>query len=160
MNEPKISQRFETKAGVVTDEIACHGSVPPTPITRTEPQSMLPAITQDIEQAKSDIAEYGLALLANQLNRVQLQAARAATYHGAEEDVRLGREADKFGLDYGTGNVRVWNILNRHPVFCDMVQAPRVLALLEAIVGWPALLGNISANIAEPGSDGGAWHQM
>lgn len=120
---------------------------------------MLPAITQDLTQARSDIAEYGLALVSNQLNDDQLAAARLATYEGAQEDVTLGREADKFGLDYGDGNVRVWNILNRHPVYRDMVQTPAVLKLLEAIIGWPALLGNISANIAQPGSDGGAWHQ-
>jgi len=88
-----------------------------------------------------------------------LQAARNATYSGAEEDVSLGREADSFGLDYGEGNVRVWNILNRGQVFSELVQLPIVLELLREVIGWPALLGNISANIAEPDSDGGAWHQ-
>jgi hypothetical protein len=120
---------------------------------------MLPAVTTSLEQAKHDIVECGLALMAGQLTDQQLALARQATYAGAEEDRRLGREADRFGLDYGEGNIRVWNILNRHPVFRDMVQSPAVLELLRAVVGWPALLGNISANIAEPGSEGGMWHQ-
>ena len=120
---------------------------------------MLPAVTTSLEQAKSDIVEHGLALMAGQLTVQQLALSRQATYAGAEEDQRIGREADRFGLDYGEGNVRVWNILNRHPVFRDMVQSPVVLELLHTVVGWPALLGNISANIAEPGSEGGMWHQ-
>lgn len=120
---------------------------------------MLPALTNDTVQAKADIEEHGIALLSGQLSDEQLILAREATYGGADEDLHLGREADRFGLDYGEGNVRVWNILNRHPVFSEMVQLPVVLKLLEEVIGWPALLGNISANIAEPGSDGGAWHQ-
>ena len=120
---------------------------------------MLPAVTNDIDQAKSDIRNSGLALIAGQLRDGQLDRAREATYAAAAEDKRLGRQADAFGLDYGEGNVRVWNILNRDPVFREIVQRPVVLELLETVIGWPALLGNISANIAEPVSDGGAWHQ-
>ncbi len=120
---------------------------------------MLPALTNDAAQAKADIEQYGVALLSGQLSEGQLELAREATYGGADEDTRLGRVADSFGLDYGEANVRVWNILNRHPVFSDLVQLPIVLNLLQEVIGWPALLGNISANIAQPGSEGGAWHQ-
>ena len=119
---------------------------------------MLPALTQHIKTALADIRTHGVALLADQLTPQQLDLARAATYAGAEEDQRLDRQGDSFGLDYGDGNTRVWNILNRHPVFSEIVQLPAVLELLEAVIGWPALLGNISANIAQPGSDGGALH--
>jgi len=119
---------------------------------------MLPPIVDDIEQAKAHIREHGLALLAGQISSAQLERARAATYAAAEDDRRLGREADKFGLDYGDLNVRVWNILNRDPVFREMVQLPVVLELLREVIGWPALLGNISANIAEPGGEGGVLH--
>lgn len=118
----------------------------------------LPAITTDTQQAKVQLQSFGLALLDPQLAPEDLQQARQATYAGAEEDRRLGREADAFGLDYGKGNTRVWNILNRDPVFAQLVQHPAVLRVLSELIGWPALLGNISANIAEPGNDGGAWH--
>ena len=120
---------------------------------------MLPSITNNPQQARADIQEHGLALLSDQLSQAQLELARDATYAGAQEDIEQKRKADSFELDYGEGNVRVWNILNRHSVFRSMVQLPVVLTLLEEVIGWPALLSNISANIAEPGSDGGAWHQ-
>lgn len=119
---------------------------------------MLPPVTDNLAQARDDIRQHGLALLCGQISDAQLQQARDATYSAVEEDHRLGRKADKFGLDYGEGNVRVWNILNRHPVFRELVQLPMVLDLLRDVVGWPALLGNISANIAQPGNDGGMLH--
>lgn len=119
---------------------------------------MMPAVTGDLEQARADIRTHGIALLEGHFERGQVERARAATYTAAEADARSGRIADRFGLDYGEKNVRVWNILARDPVFRDLVQAPAVLELLHGVIGWPALLGNISANIAMPGSDGGALH--
>lgn len=119
---------------------------------------MLPPVVEDLAVAKQHLREHGMALIGGTLSPSQLQTARDATYAAVDEDRRLGREADRFGLDYGEGNVRVWNILNRHPLFRDMVQLPAVLELLREGVGWPALLGNISANIAQPGSDGGMLH--
>lgn len=119
---------------------------------------MLPPVVEDLDEARRHLREHGLALLAGQLSATQLEQARAATYAAAQDDRAQGREADRFGLDYGEGNVRVWNILNRHPVFHGMVQLPVVLELLREVIGWPALLGNISANIALPGSTGGMLH--
>ncbi|MEM7098564.1 MAG: phytanoyl-CoA dioxygenase family protein [Pseudomonadota bacterium] len=121
--------------------------------------SELPKLTNSWDQAKVDIANFGIALLADQLSEEQLRLARAATYAAAEDDVDLGRKAERFGLDYGVGNIRVWNILNRAPVFREIVQFPVVLELVQEVIGWPALLGNISANIAQPASEGGRWHQ-
>jgi len=121
-------------------------------------QSSLPSLTDDVSQAKADLREYGLALLAGQVPSAQLEAAREATYASADDDRRQNREADPFPLDYGRGNTRVWNVLDRHPVFREFVQLPVILELLRETIGWPALLGNISANIAEPGSDGGSLH--
>lgn len=118
----------------------------------------LPPVTDDVAQAGEHIREYGLALISGQVSPSQLALARGATYAGAEEDRRLKREADRFGLDYGERNVRVWNVLNRAPVIRELVQLPVVLTLLREVIGWPALLGNISANIAEPGSEGGMLH--
>jgi ectoine hydroxylase-related dioxygenase (phytanoyl-CoA dioxygenase family) len=119
---------------------------------------MLPPIVDDLDEARDHIREHGLALLAGQLSSSQLEQARAATYAAAEDDRIQGRQTDRFGLDYGEGNVRVWNILDRHPVFRELVQLPVVLELLRDVIGWPALLGNISANIALPGGEGGMLH--
>ena len=70
----------------------------------------------------------------------------------------MGAPPDRYLIDYGTGNVRVWNLLNRGSVFVELVQHPLVLELLEEVLGPRALLSGISANIVEPGSEGGALH--
>ena len=59
----------------------------------------------------------------------------------------------RFALDYATDttNQRVWNLPNRHPVFCALAEHPAALALVKGTLGWPALLSNISANITGPG---------
>jgi len=119
----------------------------------------LPPLTTNLEDAKAHLHTYGMALIANQVSSEALAKAREATYDAVEEDAQVGRKADRFGLDYGDKNLRVWNLLNRAPIFQDLVQSREVMVLLQYLLGWPALLGNISANIAQPGSDGGVWHQ-
>ena len=113
----------------------------------------------DFNQACAHIRKRGVAVLPGQLNGEELRLARELTYRGAEEDKRLGRKSAGFALDYGQANVRVWNILNRGDVFVNLVQRPLVIELLRQFIGWPALLGNISANIALPGNEGGVFHQ-
>lgn len=122
-------------------------------------ENMLPPIVNNASDALSHLQEHGLALIDVPVDETHLLQARDATYAAAKDDRHLGREADRFGLDYGEGNTRVWNILNRDPVFSDIVALPIVVQLLKEVLGWPALLGNISANIAQPGSEGGMWHQ-
>ena len=118
---------------------------------------VMPALTQSVAQALQDLEKFGLALLSDQLTPSQLLLARQATYAAVDEDGEKGR-FQGFALDYGDANIRVWNILNRHGVFRDLVQIPQVVELLTAVLGWPALLGNISANITQPGGTGGALH--
>ena len=112
----------------------------------------LPAITSDLEQAKRDIVEYGLCIVEGAITPAQLKRARTAFYHAAEEDRARGQE-QKFSLDYeeDNSNQRVWNLLSRDPVFSDLVQNPTALELVKSIIGWPALLGNISGNMTGPG---------
>lgn len=121
----------------------------------TNPQ--LPELTDDLEVALHDLGEHGICLLAGAIGNAVLADACRATYAAAEYDTRHGtRQA--FGLDYGEGNHRVWNILSRDSVFVDLVQHPSALRMIEATIGWPALLCNLSANIALPGGQGGALH--
>lgn len=112
----------------------------------------LPAPTRDLEQAKRDIAEHGLCVMTDVLTPEQLEAARSAFYRAAAQDRARGREV-KFGLDYADddSNQRVWNLLSRDPIFTDLAEHPTALALVRHVLGWPALLGNISGNLTGPG---------
>ncbi len=112
----------------------------------------LPAPTRDLDQAEQDIREFGLAIIPDALDRDQLARVRDALYRAAQADRARGRE-QKFALDYeqDTTNQRIWNVLSRDPVFSDLVEHPGGLRLIRSVLGWPALLGNISANITGPG---------
>ncbi len=124
---------------------------------QTEASTVFPPMAGSALQAIEHLRERGAVVLPALLAGDQLREARDAVYAGPADDRAKGRTADEFALD-GDGNVRVWNLLNRGAVFSELVQHPLVLELLKAALGWPALLGNFSANIAEPGGEGGALH--
>jgi len=112
----------------------------------------LPAPTRSVEQGLRDIGTHGLAIVPDVLTGDQLKRARDALYRAAEADRTRGRE-QKFALDYAHDetNQRVWNVLSRDPVFEDLAFHPIAVDYVKAVLGWPALLGNISANITGPG---------
>lgn len=129
-----------------------------TPRTDTVSGDRLPALTDDVDQAARDLAVHGLCLLRGALPPEQLEEARRALYRAARWDRERGTRQRGFALDYGDGNQRVWNVLSRDPVFVELVQHPAALRLVRQTIGWPALLGNLSANITEPGCPGGVLH--
>lgn len=120
--------------------------------------SMFPPMAGSAQQAIEDLKAYGIALLPELLTGDKLREARDAVYAGPADDADNGRTPDRYLVDYGTGNVRVWNLLNRGSVFVELAQHPLVLELLEEVLGPQALLSGFSANIVEPGSEGGALH--
>ena len=112
----------------------------------------VPLPTRDISQGLRDISEYGLAIVPGVLSGEQLKRTRDALYRAADSDRARARE-QKFALDYAHDetNQRVWNVLSRDPVFEDLAFHPLAVDFVKAVLGWPALLGNISANITGPG---------
>jgi ectoine hydroxylase-related dioxygenase (phytanoyl-CoA dioxygenase family) len=112
----------------------------------------VPPSTRDARQGLRNIAEYGLTIVPGVLTGDALKRSREALYRAADSDRARGREC-KFSLDYAhdATNQRVWNVLSRDPVFEDMAFHPTALAFVKAVIGWPALLGNLSANITGPG---------
>jgi ectoine hydroxylase-related dioxygenase (phytanoyl-CoA dioxygenase family) len=112
----------------------------------------VPAPTRDLAQGLRNIAEFGLTIVPDVLSGEALRRSREALYRAAESDRARGRE-QKFSLDYGHDdtNQRVWNVLSRDPVFEDMAFHSIAVDYVKAVLGWPALLSNISANITGPG---------
>lgn len=120
---------------------------------QAEPSAIaIPAPTRDLAQGLRNIAEYGLTIVPDVLTGTTLTATRDALYRAAASDRSRGRE-QKFGLDYAHDdtNQRVWNVLNRDPLFEDLAFHRIAIDYVKAILGWPALLGNLSANITGPG---------
>lgn len=118
----------------------------------TERPAVLPEPTRDLAQGLRNIADYGLTIVPDVLTGDTLKATRDALYRAAASDRSRGRE-QKFSLDYGEdeSNQRVWNVLSRDPLFEDLAFHPIAIDYVRAMLGWPALLGNLSANITGPG---------
>jgi ectoine hydroxylase-related dioxygenase (phytanoyl-CoA dioxygenase family) len=112
----------------------------------------VPAPTRDLAQGLVNIAEAGLTIVPDVLTGDALKRSREALYRAAESDRARGRE-QRFGLDdrRDETNQRVWNVLSRDPLFEDMAAHPIALDYVRGVLGWPALLGNLSANITGPG---------
>jgi ectoine hydroxylase-related dioxygenase (phytanoyl-CoA dioxygenase family) len=112
----------------------------------------LPVPTDDLERAEHDLRTQGICAVTGVLDNDTLAAVRADLYGAAASDRARGRE-QKFLLDYehDDTNQRVWNVLSRSPVFVDLAEHPVALRLLRAVLDWPILLGNLSANITGPG---------
>jgi ectoine hydroxylase-related dioxygenase (phytanoyl-CoA dioxygenase family) len=112
----------------------------------------LPEPTCDLDQGLRNIAEHGLTIIPDVLTGDRLRATRDALYRAAESDRARGRDV-KFSLDYEEdgSNQRVWNVLSRDPLFEDLAFHPLAVTFVKRLLGWPALLGNISANITGPG---------
>ena len=144
---------MEGDAGMTADPGAPRKRTPDLPM----PQ-VLPRPTRDPQQALADLQHYGLCLMADVLDASQLARARDAVYRAAADDRSRGREVKGFGLDQDPHNQRVWNLLNRDPVFCDLAEHPLAMYLVRETLGWPALLSNISGNITEPGGGAGVLH--
>jgi ectoine hydroxylase-related dioxygenase (phytanoyl-CoA dioxygenase family) len=112
----------------------------------------VPPPARDLEEGLRHIRDFGLCIMPEVLTGAALRRTREALYRAADADRARSRE-QKFGLDYAHDdtNQRVWNVLSRDPVFEDLVEHPAALAFVRAVLGWPTLLGNISANITGPG---------
>lgn len=120
----------------------------------------VPAPTSDIQQGLANLREFGFTVVPDVLTGDTLKRTREALYRAAESDRLRGREIEQFALDMGDValNQRVWNVLSRDPLFEDLVEHPVALAYVQEVLGWPALLGNISANLCGPGCEGGHLH--
>jgi ectoine hydroxylase-related dioxygenase (phytanoyl-CoA dioxygenase family) len=120
----------------------------------------LPTLTRDLAAGLSNLQEYGFTVVPEVLTRDTLSRTRDALYRVAESDRSRGREVEAFALDIGEKdkNQRIWNVLGRDPLFEDLAEHPVALDYVRAVLGWPALLGNLSANICSPGCAGGHLH--
>lgn len=112
----------------------------------------LPTPTRDRDEMLRDIATYGLAIVPDVLSGETLSQTREALYRAAVSDRARGRE-QRLALDHAddTTNQRVANVLSRDPLFEDLAFHPLAINILKSVVGWPALLSNLSANITGPG---------
>lgn len=120
--------------------------------SETLPAVALPNPTRDLDQAERDLEEAGVCLVSGLLEPSVLARARESLYYEADQDRRRGM-VERFVSDRPDDhtNQRVWNLLSRDPVFCDLAQNEAALRFVRKYIGWPALLSQFAANITGPG---------
>lgn len=110
-----------------------------------------PRATTDLDRALADLDMFGACIVANVLDGDMAQEVHTALYRAAESDRKYGRDRDyQYGGDDHV-NQRVWNLPSRDPVFCALAEHPVAMKFVRAILGWPALLSSMSANITAGG---------
>lgn len=116
------------------------------------PAVAMPPPTRDMAEGLRNIRDFGFTIVPDVLTGETLAVTRGALYRAAASD-RARRREKKFSLDHAgdDSNQRVWNVLSRDPLFEEMAFHPLAIAYVKAVLGWPALLGNLSANITGPG---------
>ena len=111
----------------------------------------LPKATTDLDLASSDLSLCGACIVEAALDPETLQDVRGALYRIAEGDRKRGwSENYQYGKDDHI-NQRVWNLPSRDPVFCQLVEHPLAMHFVKKLLGWPALLSSMSANITGAG---------
>jgi hypothetical protein len=107
----------------------------------------LPPLTEDVEQAKADLAELGIARIADALSPEEAAALRERLVEQAAAEAAAGVAF----FDGGDGaNQRVWNLPSKGVVFRDLLRHPVVRTF--------ARLSSHTANIAGPGGESMALH--
>jgi ectoine hydroxylase-related dioxygenase (phytanoyl-CoA dioxygenase family) len=128
-----------------------------------------PSITDDIDQAKSDLSTFGFCIVAAALTDAAVDAARTRLVEQADGEEELGlsfrdggswqqiidsfgsfRE-DAFSAANGGVNQRVWMLTNKGRCFRDMVVHELTDELVGHVLGSQFIVSTLSANIAKPG---------
>jgi len=108
----------------------------------------LPALTTDLEQAKADLDELGVARVAEALSPDEVAALKARLVDQAAAEAAAGVAF----FDGGDGaNQRVWNLPSKGAGFRDLLRHRVVRSLARHVLDRDYCLSSHTANIAGPG---------
>ena len=98
-----------------------------------------PPLTEDLEEAKTHLDEYGMALIANVLDKDEVEEMdkRLNEQFLGEEKYKVG---SKVRGDEGLGKESteeekvsrlVWNLINKGDCFLKLIDHPKILPLIQ-----------------------------
>jgi ectoine hydroxylase-related dioxygenase (phytanoyl-CoA dioxygenase family) len=111
-----------------------------------------------VPRALDELREHGVAILEGVLSGEEALRARAALVAAAAESERRGVATFMPVLDPNDANVRVFNLLDMHPIFRALILHPVAVALVRGLLGEHWAISNFTANIARPGSRSMSLH--
>jgi ectoine hydroxylase-related dioxygenase (phytanoyl-CoA dioxygenase family) len=119
---------------------------------------MQPPLAQQVPRALAELHEHGVAVVEGVLSQAEALRAREALVAAAAESERRGLSTYMPQLDPNDANVRVFNLLDLHAVFRELIVHPLALALVRGLLGEHFAISNFTANIARPGARSMALH--
>ncbi|MEQ1788511.1 MAG: phytanoyl-CoA dioxygenase family protein [Acidimicrobiales bacterium] len=94
----------------------------------------------------------GWVVLPDVLDAQAVQVAREALTAAAAASEARGIPTRMDYLDPGGQNIRVYDLIEYHPVFADLVTHPAVIPYVSHLLDADVAVSNFSANVALPGS--------
>jgi len=131
----------------------CDALVGRYPANKLQTASPLPTPTSDLALAKSQIKEFGYAIIKDALPRDQLERVRRRLWEQADAEREKG-VATLDGGELGSPvqpNQRVWCLQNKGPEFIELLEHPFVDAFVPEFLDDYYLLSTYQANIVGPG---------
>jgi ectoine hydroxylase-related dioxygenase (phytanoyl-CoA dioxygenase family) len=120
------------------------------------PVADLPALIDSA--ARESLSTRGYCVIERALEPALRMRIQEAVYRIAEFERSVGWTSRyAFGND-ATANQRIWNLLSRDPLFCQLVEHDLAIAFVTEVIGWPALLSSTSANIVVNDDENTAIH--
>lgn len=111
----------------------------------------LPKPTEDIEQVKRDLKQWGYGLVKNALSGDELKAMQQRLNEQAKGEADAG--VAFFDGGEKRPNQRIWNLPNKGQEFLDLLDNNDVIKdFIPEFLGEDAILFSYTANIARPGN--------
>jgi ectoine hydroxylase-related dioxygenase (phytanoyl-CoA dioxygenase family) len=108
--------------------------------------------------ARESLSTQGYCIVEHVLDSSMTARIHEAVYRVAEFERSSGWTRHySFGND-ATANQRIWNLLSRDPIFCQLIEHDLAIAFITEVIGWPAMLSSTSANIVVNDDDNTAIH--
>ena len=111
-----------------------------------------------VERALAELREHGVGVVPRVLSRERALAVRGALLDAAAENERRGVATFMPELDPNAANVRVFNLLDLHATFRELILHPVATALVRGLLGEHWAISNFTANVAKPGSGSMSLH--
>ena len=105
------------------------------------------------ENEKKRLDEQGYLIFENVISADEADTMRNLALELAQEDIKAGRD-----YSHLKNARRVWNLVNKHEVFEQAIQHPRVIEAQQYLLGGDLVLSSFTANIIGSGAPAGNLH--
>ena len=124
----------EIKVAVKFGDLLC----PTNPIHPASYTEGLPVPTEDLDQVREDMKNWGYGLVKNALTPEQVHTLKEALRQQAEGEVKAGVAQKDGGPN--APNQRIWTLVNKGQEFLDLLEHPLIDEMVPDVLGDHALI--------------------